>query len=276
MNERSASLGGRDYRFLERPGTGPALVLLHGLGDSADQFEPIAARLPADWRLLALDQRGHGGSFKPVEGYSPIDFADDARALLVEAGLDSAHLFGHSMGGRNAMVLAARAPERARSLILGDIGPEENLEDVEATRRFFEGLPEVFGTSTAARDHWCERKPGYSKENVDLLMRGLEQGPDGGLRWRFSKAACVAAVTAARSRSWWDFLVQVRCPLLLLHAEHSSELSSEVATRMRREVPSARYVTIPASGHNFHLEQPERAAAEIRSFVEEVESKRRG
>jgi pimeloyl-ACP methyl ester carboxylesterase len=105
-------------RYLERPGEGTVLLFLHGLGDCADQCEPIAAHLPENWRLLAMDQRGHGGSFKPAEDYSPFDFAADIKAFLDELDLWSVHLFGHSMGGRNALVLAAQHPERVRGLIL--------------------------------------------------------------------------------------------------------------------------------------------------------------
>jgi pimeloyl-ACP methyl ester carboxylesterase len=268
MEERTLEAGERRFRYLERPGKGTPLLFLHGLGDSADQFEPIAARLPGGWHLLALDQRGHGGSFKPPGAYSPPDFADDTKVFLDALGVPSAHLFGHSMGGRNALVLAARSPERARSLILGDIGPDENLADIEGTRSFFESLPDSFATAAEARAHYLERKPGYSEESLGLLMRNLEAAPDGSLRWRYSMPACIAAVTAARSRDWWEFLPRVRCPFLLLHVEGSGELSDEVAGRMRREAPHMSYVRIPDSGHNFQLENPVRAAAEITRFVE--------
>jgi 2-(acetamidomethylene)succinate hydrolase len=270
MEERTLEIGERTFRYLERPGKGTPLLFLHGLGDSADQFEPIAARLPSDWRLLALDQRGHGGSFKTAGGYSPFDFADDAKLFLDTLEIPSAHLFGHSMGGRNALVLAAQSPKRARSLILGDIGPEENLKDIASTRAFFESRPASFATAAEARAHYRERKPGYSEENLDILMRNLETTPDGSLRWRYSTPACIAAVTAARSRDWWEFLRRVRCPHLLLHAEGSGELSDEVAGRMRREAPQMGYVRIPGSGHNFQLENPLRAAVEITHFIERL------
>jgi len=272
MEERWTDLDGMGFRYLERPGPGPVLLFLHGLGDSADQFGPVATLLPGDWRLLALDQRGHGGSWKPEEGYSPIDFARDAARFLEALGLEAAHLFGHSMGGRNALALAALSPERARSLILGDIGMEEDPDDIEATSRFFRRLPESFSTEEEARAHWRKRKPGYAGEMIDILMRNHEEAEDGSLRWRFSKEACIAAVTAARSRPWWNLCPQVGCASLLLHAESSTELSDEVAERVRREVPGIRYARVPEAGHNFHMENPEFAAGEIRAFVEEVEA----
>jgi pimeloyl-ACP methyl ester carboxylesterase len=274
MEERSLEAEGRSLRYLERPGKGTPLVLLHGLGDSADQFEPVAKRLPDNRRLLALDQRGHGGSFKPDGGYSPFDFADDVKVFLDALDIPSAHLFGHSMGGRNALLLAALHPDRARCLVLGDIGPEEDPADIEATRSFFDALPDRFATSEEARAHLRRRKPGYSEKNLELLMRNLESAPDGTLHWRYSKTACIAAVTAARSRDWWEYLHRVRCPFLLLHAEGSTELSGEVADRMQREAPHMNYARIPDSGHNFHLENPDRAAAEITRFVELSERRR--
>jgi pimeloyl-ACP methyl ester carboxylesterase len=272
MEEKRIDLEEQGFRYLERPGAGPSLLFLHGLGDSADQFEPVGSRLPDGWRLLALDQRGHGGSWKPEEGYSPIDFARDAARFLEALGTEAAHLFGHSMGGRNALALAAFQPDRARSLILGDIGMEEDPDDIEATTRFFRRLPDAYATEEEARTHWRKRKPGYPEEMIDLLMRNLEAAEDGSLRWRFSKEACIASVTAARSRPWWDLCPRVECPSLLLHAESSTELSDEVAERVRAEVPEIRYARVPDSGHNFHLENPEFAAARILAFVEEVEA----
>jgi pimeloyl-ACP methyl ester carboxylesterase len=272
MDERRIDLDGEEFRFLERPGSGPVLLFLHGLGDSADQFEPVGSRLPDGWRLLALDQRGHGGSWKPEEGYSPIDFARDAARYLEALGLEAAHLFGHSMGGRNALALAAFRPGQVRSLVLGDIGMEEDPKDIEATTRFFSRLPESFSSEEEARAHWRKRKPGYPDEMLEILMRNLEEAEDGNLRWRFSEEACIASVTAARSRPWWDMCPRVACPSLLLHAESSTELSDEVAAQVRAEVPGIRYARVPDSGHNFHMENPEFAAAEIRAFVEEVEA----
>jgi pimeloyl-ACP methyl ester carboxylesterase len=166
--------------------------------------------------------------------------------------------------------MAAGSPGRVQSLVLGDIGPDKNLADIRATRIFFNKLPASFRSEAEALAHWRKRKPGYPEERLRLLMRNMQERPDGGLAWRYSTEALIAAVTAARSREWWDLLPDVRCPVLLLHAEGSKELSGEVAGRMRRELRDVRYVRVPACGHNFHLENPEFAAAEIQKFIGEV------
>lgn len=275
MQEHQADIDGRRFRFLERPGPGPPLLCLHGLGDTSDQFEPVAARLPRDWRIVALDQRGHGGSWQPARGYSCVDFARDAAAFLDTLGLEAAHLFGHSMGGRNGIALAAERPGRVRSLIVGDIGLDANPEDVAGTARFFRGLPESFPDEAAARRHWEARKPGYPQGGIDLLMRNLERGPDGMLRWRYSIEACIEAVTAARSRDWWELAPRVRCPVLFLHVEGSTEVPEPVGERMCRDIADVRHVRVPGAGHNFHLENPDFAAARIREFIAAVDPEAR-
>jgi pimeloyl-ACP methyl ester carboxylesterase len=267
MQEHRATINRQTFRYLERPGTGPVLLCLHGLGDTADQFEPIASRLPEHWRIIALDQRGHGGSWKPERDYSCLDFAADAAGFLDHLGLPATHLFGHSMGGRNGIALAAQQPDRVLSLIIGDIGLDENPGDIEGTTRFLRGLPESFADEAAARRHWAKRKPGYPPEHIDLLMRNLETAADGHLRWRYSVDSCIATVTAARQRDWWELAPRIRCPVLFLHVEGSTEVSEPVGERMRREIPNGLYLRVPGAGHNFHLENPGFAADTTLGFI---------
>ena len=267
MKENLISLQGREFRYLERKGAGSKLLFLHGLSDFAGQFIPIAYQLPEDWHLLALDQRGHGGSWQPDEGYSPIDYADDINNFMDALDITSIHIFGHSMGGRNALVFSAENPHKVQSLILGDIGPDKNLNDIEETTRFFNDLPDTFHTVDEARLHLEKRKPGYSRENIDILMQNLELNTNGNFVWRYSKDACIQSVTESRSRGWWEYLPVVQCQVLLLHVEGSTELPNAVAKRMMENLSHAEYLTMTNCTHNFHLEQPETAAMEIQQFI---------
>ena len=171
------------------------------------------------------------------------------------------------MGGRNAFIFAAQYPECTQSVILGDIGPDKNLDDVKGTIDFFNNLPKSFQTPDEARDHLEKRKPGYSVENLDILMKNLTEDTIGNLVWCYSKDACIQSVTESRSRDWWDYLPIIQCPVLLLHVEGSTELSAAVAKRMAQELPNVNYRTISDSGHNFQFENPDCAANEIHQFL---------
>ena len=87
---------GPTLRVSERAGSGGTLLLLHGYSDSGRSFEPVVPWLPADWRVLAPDQRGHGDSDRPEGGYAVADLAADAAALLDEAGVASATVWRDS------------------------------------------------------------------------------------------------------------------------------------------------------------------------------------
>ena len=267
LEEKYINLNGREFRYLEREGVGCKLLFLHGLSDSADQFLPIASRLQEDWHLLALDQRGHGGSWQPKLGYTPMDYVQDIKDFIDALTISSLNIFGHSMGGRNAFIFAAQFPECIQSLILGDIGPDKNLDDVKGTIDFFNNLPKSFQTPAKARDHLENRKPGYSVENLDILMKNLTEDANGNLVWRYSKDACIQSVTDSRSRDWWEYLPRIQCPVLLLHVEGSTELSFAVAERMVQEIPTVNYRTVPDSGHNFQFENPDFATSEIHQFL---------
>ena len=267
FEEKYINLNGREFRYLERQGVGCKLLFLHGLSDSSDQFLPIASRLPEDWHLLALDQRGHGGSWQPKLGYTPMDYVQDIKGFIDALTISSLHIFGHSMGGRNAFIFAAQFPECIQSLILGDIGPDKNLDDVKGTIDFFKNLPESFQTPAEARDHLEKRKPGYSVENLDILMKNLTEDANGNLVWCYSKDACIQSIKESRSRDWWEYLPRIKCPVLLLHVEGSTELSAAVAKRMVVEISIINYRTIPDSGHNFQFENPDFAASEIHQFL---------
>ena len=100
------------------PRDGRPMILLHGYSDSWFSFTPVLGRIPADLRLIIPDQRGHGESERPADGYTPQQFAADAIALLEALGIQSATVIGHSLGGFIAQQMALLAPKRVEKLVI--------------------------------------------------------------------------------------------------------------------------------------------------------------
>ena len=113
--------------YYELTGEGDPLILLHGVADSGAMWKELGYvdRLSRHFQVVNVDQRGHGRTTRPdiAAAYATDRRIDDVIAVMDDLGIRSAHLFGYSMGGRNAINLAARFPERARSLVLGACNP---------------------------------------------------------------------------------------------------------------------------------------------------------
>jgi pimeloyl-ACP methyl ester carboxylesterase len=100
-------------------GTEP-LILLHGLADQGLVWSSLGDYLATEYHAIAPDLRGHGGSSKPDTGYTSTEIIADLEALMTYLGWESAHILGHSWGGKLAALWATVHPERFRSLILVD------------------------------------------------------------------------------------------------------------------------------------------------------------
>jgi pimeloyl-ACP methyl ester carboxylesterase len=106
--------------FAEGPPSGPPMALLHGGSARWQSFEPIIPDLATSWHLFAPDLRGHGKSGRAPGRYRLQDYADDVNALLEQQVSEPAILFGHSLGGMIALLVAAQHPDYVRAVIVGD------------------------------------------------------------------------------------------------------------------------------------------------------------
>ncbi len=115
----------------------PPIVLLHGGHQSAHSWDLVSLHLAQNHRVLALDQRGHGDSeWSRDVNYSNHTMALDAGAFMDAMSLERPILMGHSMGGRNSLLLTKENPSRLRALVVVDIGPEISDEGRKAIAGF--------------------------------------------------------------------------------------------------------------------------------------------
>jgi pimeloyl-ACP methyl ester carboxylesterase len=101
-------------------GTGPAVILIHGFGDTGDMWAPLAASLARDHTVVVPDLRGMGLSSKPPDGYDKRTQAADMRGVLTALGIDDAVVVGHDIGTMVAYAYAARYPDKTTKLVVMD------------------------------------------------------------------------------------------------------------------------------------------------------------
>jgi pimeloyl-ACP methyl ester carboxylesterase len=244
---RSFTVDGRRLSFLDFGGTGPALLALHGHFNEASAFTGLARDLAGRWRVLALDQRGHGESDR-ADSYGRAGYLADLAAWWEQLDLGPVPVLGHSLGGVNAYQFAARYPERVSALVVEDIGAVCDVDTGFATR-----LPRAAPTRDA-----LEAALGPVAPYLACAFRERAEG----WGYSFDVEDTVASQRALTGDHWADWLA-VRCPTLLVHGSRSDELTTAHAREMVRRRGGTATLAELAAGHVVHQD----AAAEFADVV---------
>jgi pimeloyl-ACP methyl ester carboxylesterase len=256
--------GGPRLEYVERGDrNGTPVLLLHGYSDSRVSYDPILPLLPSSLRVFAVTQRGHGGSGKPEAGYASSDFARDVAAFLDAMRLDSVIVVGHSMGATVAQRFAIDYPARTRALV---------LEGAFVPRAGNGGIRELWQTvSTLADpiDPTFVRDFQQSAVARPVPPRFIDDVVDESLKVpaRVWKAALEPFLTI-------DFLAQlstINVPTLLIWGDRDGFVPRAEQDVLQASIPGSRLVVYERTGHSPHWEEPERYAAQIASFIQEVE-----
>ena len=251
----------------EWPGGEPGALLLHGIGNYARVWDLVADAVAGRLRLAAPDARGHGASVTAASGYTPEDFGADAISVMDALALDRPVVVGHSMGGAHALVLAALHPEKVRSLVLVDVGPEIGREGGDRARRLSLGRPDRFADESAALAYLRETSPGYADVvYANRLAHAFTRDADG-LAWRSSKDALTRILSGPdRREEAWRALGALAMPVLVVRGTRSESLRPETYARMLATIPNAHGRELDA-GHNVQLDRPNELADAIVAFA---------
>ena len=240
-------------------GAGPSAVCLHGITANAHVFEPLMECLADRFRVVALDQRGHGRSPKPPSGYAAEDYANDLRPFL------PALLIGHSLGARNALVAAARFPDKALGVVAIDFTPfiEEAVFD-ELDKRVAGG-DQTFDSLDDIAAYLRKRYPLLPE---DAVMRRARYGYES-FRPLAAPHAMRETCTGLRE-DISDVLRNVGVPTLLLRGQDSRLVSREAWAKTRALRPDLRALEIAGADHYVPEEQPQAVADAIREFWDSI------
>lgn len=264
--------------YLEWPGPGPTALLVHGTSFCADMWTPLAASLASQWRVLAVDLRGHGRSAKPEGVYSWEVFAEDLLGLADVLGLRDMFIIGHSVGAIATMRAAAERPGLGRGLVL--VEPMAIRPSAPAT---VAGDASLVERTRKRRAQWPSRgevhahlgkRPPYDRWRPDIFEHYVEAGtevlPDGRAVLRCAPETEAEIYEARTSLDIWDSIGKLTVPALLVVGEKSHmglSLESEPVQRFLRLAAKGRAVCMPGATHWFPQEQPEDFERLVRGFA---------
>jgi pimeloyl-ACP methyl ester carboxylesterase len=244
-------------------GRGDALVLLHGLFGSAPNLGAVQKALAPRHRVLALDLRNHGAS-PHAAGMSYATMADDVAETMHDAGIASAAVVGHSMGGKAAMALALRHPARVTRLVVADIAPVRYAPALRGHVAAMQALPLRKGLTRREADAALAASVPAPGERAFLLQNlRFEDDPP---RWRLGLAGIAAAMEEIEG---FDATGKNDLPVLFLSGGRSGYVRPEHVPAIRALFPQARFETIPEAGHWLHAEQPAAFLAAVTRFLDE-------
>ena len=257
FTSRNVEIGGLKFHYTDWGGGGPPMVMLHGLSGHARTWDHTAAVLSERYRVLALDQRGHGDTdWAPQYGLAPM--AQDVLGFLDALELAEVTLMGLSMGGLVSFVFAAAHPDRVTRMVIMDIGPEiapvgaRNVASSMAADDVFESEDEAFARARAANPRPTDAT---LRHRVSHNLRPL---PDGTLTFKYDKALrSPGALFDHTQDELWAAWRAVSCPVLLVRGDDSDVLATETAQRMLAENPGASFASIPDCGHSITLDSPQ-------------------
>jgi len=249
----------------------PAILLLHGLSSNAGFWTRLAGRLP-NRRLVALDQRAHGSSAAPEDGYRPDTLADDAAALVEHLGLGPVVVAGHSWGASIALQLAADRPDLVAGLAIVD-GPIRPWSDVgltwERAATFMQPpLPLYRDLEAALAEKRGQLKDAWADDLVEFVRAGLvAEGT--GFRLPLTAPVRLQILQAIFFQPYEVLWTQVRCPVLLAPASGGgpsdagfTEYKKRSVEAVKEQVPGTVAHWYP-TGHDVPLEQPAELAHDL-------------
>ena len=246
----------------EEHGSGPPLLMLHGLGGSCEDWRFQVPGFAAGYRVVTPCLRGFGHSERPRDRYSIVQHARDAFALLDALGIERCHVLGHSMGGAIAFEMALELPARVASLVILNSQPSFEV-DSTAKRLLLLWrlvLPRVLGMPRMAR-LMAERhfpRPEQAQVREDVIER---HGSN-------DARSYVANLRALAGWTVVNRLGEIRAPVLLVTADQDFTAVEE-KRRYVAQLSDARLAVIPHSRHITHLDQPDEFNRVVLEFLAE-------
>lgn len=260
--------------FFRKEGSGPPLIIIHGLYGSSDNWLNIAKRIAPFYTLYMVDLRNHGRSpFSDIHSFN--EMKSDIAEFFFRHSIKKATILGHSMGGKTAMWFAADYPERIEKLIVADIAPKDYMELKDDSQFYLhQNILLAMKAIDFKRIETREEIEDYLHERIEddricqFLLKNAERDKQSKLfKWRINVEVLYnyldEIVSGVNFRWFEDRLPIISYPVVFIRGLNSKYITDKDIPLIQKIYPDARISDIPDAGHWLHAEQPERFAEAI-------------
>lgn len=251
---------GSAARALEA-GVGQPLVLIHGVGLRAEAWEPQATALSQDYRVIAIDMPGHGGSAPLAEGARLPDYVAWAARAIEALDCGPVNIAGHSMGALIAVGLAVSRPDLIRRLAaLNGVHRRSAGARAAVMARADEIADGAFSVE-GPLDRWFAGDNGPMRAQVGDWLRSVD----------IRGYAAAYRAFATGDGDYADRLSEIRCPALMLTGADDSNSSPAMSETMAAAIPLGQAVIIPGHRHMVNLTAPDVVTEAMRHWLRREE-----
>lgn len=236
------------------PRAARTVICVHGLTRNAHDFDRLAERLSAAYRVIAVDIVGRGGSdwLRDPADYTYAQYQIDMAALIARLEVDRVDWVGTSMGGLIGLFLACQEGTPIRSLFMNDVGPVIPKEALQRIADYV-GLDNRFSSLEAVERHMRKVHapfgPLTDEDWQEMARHGHRRLPDGSYAIAYDPRIVDNVKKGVADVDLWQFWDRVKCPAFVLRGAESDLLSAETTRQMAARGPKARLAEWPGIGH---------------------------
>lgn len=247
-------------------GGGPLVVLLHGITANGAVWDPLTKDLASSFHVVAPDQRGHGLSSKPPDGYRAADFAADVVDLIDTIGEGPALVIGHSLGAQNALAIGALHPAKVTAVVAVEFCPYIEKERLSTMASRVASGDSRYPSLGKLLHYLAERYPLLPGA---ALLRRIEYGYR--LTDRGYEPLASANAMSLAAQGLFDDLEEItrscKPPALLIRGHESSFISRAAFAKTQLLRPDLEYREIAEADHHIPEERPQKLATIIANFA---------
>ena len=283
--EKKVSVGNIELSYRQWKTNGRPILLLHGLASNARIWDLVAPILAEHYSVIAVDQRGHGKSAKPNEGYDFSTVTEDVITFMDTVNLYNPIIVGHSWGGSVALCLATKYPERISGLCFVDGGlieisriPGNSLQKalISMAPPLWEGVTAAAVTERLKNRDWGEQDETSKAANLEeIVMANLLQHNDGTISARLSRKNHLEVVKAFWYHKPSELFELIKCPTLILSARMRSDrtdrqvIKEELVNEAIQKIPLNKSIWLENSIHDVPIQRPELVASILINNINE-------